>query len=41
MLPNFDEDFFLCIDANVEGIEEILIREGSVISYDYRKIKVS
>jgi hypothetical protein len=40
VLPNFDKEFLVCIDGNIEGIEGVLLQDGRVVYYESKKLKI-
>ena len=37
-IADLENDFLMCTDACKEGIEGVLMKEGSVVFYEYRKL---
>jgi hypothetical protein len=40
ILPNFNEDFLVCINANGECIRGVLMKEEKIVIYKSRKLNV-
>jgi hypothetical protein len=38
-VPNMDKDFLVCTDASKEGLGEVLMQSGRVITYISRKLR--
>jgi len=38
-VPDMDEDFLVCTDASKEGLGEVLMQDGQVITYISRKLR--
>ena len=38
-VPNPIGDFVVCTDASLEGVGAVLIHDGCVIAYEFRKLK--
>jgi hypothetical protein len=38
-VPDMDEDFLVCTDASKEGLSRVLMQDGRVITYIWRKLR--